>query len=101
MRSVCDQQESYVNKRKRQLEFQEGDGMFLKVSPMKGVMYFGKKGKLAPRYIGPFFIIKCIGEVAYQLELPESMHGMHLVFHVSMLQKYVPDASNVITHEPL
>ena len=75
--------------------------MFLKVSPMKGVMRFGKKGKLSPRYIGPFLITKRIGEVTYQLELSKSMQGIHPVFHVSMLRKYVPDASHVIRDEPL
>ena len=101
MKAANDRQKSYVDKRKRQLKFQEGDKVFLKVSPMKGVMRFGKKGKLSPRYIGPFLITKCIGEVAYQLELPKSMQGIHPVFHVSMLRKYVPDASHVIRDEPL
>ena len=64
-------------------------------------MQFDKKGKLSPRYIGPFLITKRIGEVAYQLELPKSMQGIHPVFHVSMLWKYIPDASHVIRNESL
>ena len=67
------EKKSYVNKQKRPLEFQEGDKVFLEVSPMKGVIRFGKKGKLAPRYIHSFLVTKRIGEVAYQLELLESM----------------------------
>ena len=70
--------------------------MFLKVSPMKGVMRFGKKGKLAPRYIGPFEIRSRVGEVAYRLILPHELSRIHLVFHVSMLRKYIPDPSHVL-----
>ena len=70
--------------------------MFLKVSPMKGVMRFGKKGKLAPRYIGPFEIKSRVGEVAYRLVLPPELSRIHPVFHVSMLRKYIPDPSHVL-----
>ena len=70
--------------------------MFLKVSPMKGVMRFGKKGKLAPRYIGPFEINSRVGEVAYRLVLPPELSRIHPVFHVSMLRKYIPDPSHVL-----
>ena len=65
--------------------------MFLKVSLMKGVMRFGKRGKLSPRYIGPYQILKKIGTVAYELELFESLGSIHLVFHVSMLKKCIGD----------
>ena len=68
---------------------------------MKEVIQFGKKGKLAPRYIGLFLITKRIREVAYQLELSKSMWGIHLVFHVSMLWKYVIDVSNDVKDKPL
>ena len=64
-----------------------GDLVFLKVSPMRGVVRFGKKGKLALRYVGPFAVIERIGLMAYRLELPASMAGIHNVFHVSMLRK--------------
>ncbi|MGV7959407.1 hypothetical protein PJP14_29320, partial [Mycobacterium kansasii] len=75
--------------------------MFLKVSPMKGVMRFGKKGKLAPRYIGPFEILQRVGLVAYRLALPPQLFGAHDIFHVSMLRKYERDASHIIDLEPL
>ena len=68
---------------------------------MKGVMRFGKKGKLSPRYIGPFEIIERVGKVAYRLALPSELSTVHNVFHVSMLKKYVPDPSHVIEHEPI
>ena len=70
--------------------------MFLKVSPMKGVMRFGKKGKLAPRYVRPFEIRSRVGEVAFRLVLPPELSRIHLVFHVSMLKKYITDPSNVL-----
>ena len=68
------------------MEFQNGDYVFLKVSPIKGVMRFGKKVKLAPRYIGPFKILERVGIVVYQLALPRSLSQMHPVSHVSMLR---------------
>ena len=67
--------------------FEVGDYVYLKVSPMRSVRRFNMKGKLAPRYIGPFKILERCGEVAYQLELPESLSGVHDVFHVSQLKK--------------
>ncbi len=76
--------------------FAVGDYVFLKVSPMKGVMRFGKKGKLAPRYIGPFEITDKVRAVAYQLELPPSLSHAHPVFHIIMLRKCIPDHSHVL-----
>jgi hypothetical protein len=86
-------QKSYADKRRRPLKFAKGDHVYLKVSPMKGVNRFGVKGKLAPRYIGPFPIIDRCGQVAYRLKLPERLSGVHNVFHVSQLKKClrVPD----------
>ena len=78
------------------MSFSAGDLMFLKVSPMKGVMRFGKKGKLAPRYVRPFEIRSRVGEVAFRLVLPPELSRIHLVFHVSMLKKYITDPSNVL-----
>ena len=78
-------QKSYADQKIRDLEFMVGERVLLKVSPMKGVMRFGKKGKLSPRYIGPFEIVERIGEVAYQLALPPGFSGVHPVFHISML----------------
>jgi hypothetical protein len=81
------QQKSYVDTRRRELTFKVGDYVYLKVSPMRSVRRFNMKGKLAPRYIGSFKILEKRDEVAYQLELPESLAGVHDVFHVSQLKK--------------
>ena len=89
-------QKAYADHRRRELEFSVGDQVFLRVSPMKGVMRFGKKGKLSPRYVGPYEILERIGKVAYRLALPSELGGVHPVFHVSMLRKYLPDPSHVI-----
>ena len=64
-------------------------------------MRFGKKGKLSPRFVGPFEILKCIGKVAYELVLQPTLAGVHNVFHVSMLRKYIPDPSHVLNYKPL
>jgi hypothetical protein len=86
-------QKSYADKRRQPLYFLVGDYVYLKVSPMKGVTHFGVKGKLAPRYIGLFLILKRYGPVAYRLQLPETLSAIHNVFHVSQLKKclWVPD----------
>ena len=73
-----------------------GDHIFFKVMPKRGVVRFGKQGKLSPRFIGPFEILKRVGTVAYQLTLPPSLSGVHEVFHVSMLRKYTPDPTLVV-----
>ena len=73
-----------------------GDHVFLKVMPKRGVVRFEKRGKLAPRYIGPFEILERVGTIAYQLALPPSLLGIHEVFYVSMLQKYTPNPTNVV-----
>ena len=73
-----------------------GDHVFLKVMPKRRVVRFDKRGKLAPRYIGPFEVLERVGTVAYQLALPPSLSGVHEVFHVSMLQKYTPDPTHVV-----
>ena len=80
------------------MQFQVGDYVYLKVSPMKGVKRFGKKGKLAPRFVGPFEVAERIGAVTYRVRLPEKLRdtGMHDVFHVSMLRKHVSDPSKRI-----
>ena len=82
--------------RSRPLEFEVGDHVFLKVMTKRGVVRFGKRGKLSPRFIGPFEILEMIGTVAYRLALPPSMSGVHEVFHVSMLRKYIPDPAHVV-----
>ena len=87
--------------RRRDLEFEVSDKVFLKVAPMKGVLRFGRKGKLSPRFIGPLEILERVGPVAYHLTLPPSLSAVHNVFHVSMLNKYVVDPSHVVDYEPL
>ncbi|KAL5546723.1 hypothetical protein UlMin_006410 [Ulmus minor] len=101
MMTAQSHQKSYSDKLRRPLEFQVGDSVFLKVAPMKGVMRFRKKGKLSPRYIGPFKILERIGKVAYRLALPPYLSSVHNVFHVSMLRKYVSDLSHVLENEPI
>jgi hypothetical protein len=78
---------NYADKRRQPLVFQVNDYVYLKVSPMKCVNRFGVKGKLAPRYIGPFLILERYGPVAYRLQLPETLSLVHNVFHVSQLKK--------------
>ncbi|GJW51257.1 hypothetical protein Tco_0092608 [Tanacetum coccineum] len=82
---------SYADKRRKPLEFQVGDKVMLKVSPWKGVIHFGKRGKLNPRYIGPFKILAKVRTVAYRLELPEQLSRVHSTFHVSNLKKCLSD----------
>jgi hypothetical protein len=96
-----DQQKSYADVRQRMLEFAKGEKVFLRVAPMKGVTRIGKKGKLNPHYIGPLKILERVGPVAYRLALPSSLAGIHNVFHVSMLMKYILDPSHVIKYESL
>ncbi|GKC51778.1 retrotransposon protein, putative, ty3-gypsy subclass [Tanacetum coccineum] len=91
LKAARDRQKSYANKRRKPLEFSVGDYVLLKVSPWKGVVCFGKKRKLAPRFIGPFKIIKKIGPMAYKLDLPEELDGVHDTFHVSNLKKCLAD----------
>jgi len=87
--------------RRRPLMFKVGDHVFLKVSPLKGNLQFGQKGKLTPRYIGPLEILQKVGLVAYRLALPPTLQGIHDVFHVSQLRRYIPDPQHVISFEPL
>ena len=89
-------QKSYADVRRRPLEFEVKDHVFLKVMPKRGVVRFDKRGKLSPRFIGPFEILKRVGTVAYRLALPPSVLVVHEVFHVSMLLKYTPDPAHVV-----
>ena len=82
--------------RRQPLEFEVWDHVFLKVMPKRGVVRFGKRGKLLPRFVGPFEILERVGAVAYQLALPPSMSSVHEVFHVFMLRKYTPDPAHVV-----
>ncbi|GKC77952.1 hypothetical protein Tco_1128726 [Tanacetum coccineum] len=85
------ERKSYADKRRKPLEFSVGDYVLLKVSPWKGVVRFGKKGKLAPRFVGPFDIMEKIGPIAYRLDLPEELNGVHDTFHMSNLKKCLVD----------
>ncbi|GJW82502.1 hypothetical protein Tco_0146477 [Tanacetum coccineum] len=98
LKAARDRQKSYVDFRRKPLESEVGDRVLLKVSPWKYVVCFGKKGKLAPRYVGPFEILERIGPVAYRLRLPEELFGVHDTFHVSNLKKCLGNAN---LHVPL
>ncbi|GJW73102.1 putative reverse transcriptase domain-containing protein [Tanacetum coccineum] len=91
LKDARDRQKSYAEKRRKPLEFSVGVYVLLKVSPWKGVVLFGKKGKLAPRFVGPFEIIERIGPVAYRLRLSEEHNGVHDTFHMSNLKKCLAD----------
>ncbi|GKC33264.1 putative reverse transcriptase domain-containing protein [Tanacetum coccineum] len=101
LQAAIDRQRSYVNVRRKPLEFQVRDQVMLKVSPCKGVIRFGKQGKLNPRYIGPLKILERIGPVAYKLELPEELSNVHSTFHISNLKKCLSDESLVIPMKEL
>ena len=99
LKSARDRQKSYADNRRKPLSFEKGDEVYLKVSPWKGVVRFGKAGKLAPRYIGPFEITAKIGPVAYRLELPDELSAVHNVFHVSNLKRCLADETSVLPLE--
>ncbi|GKC80977.1 hypothetical protein Tco_1136694 [Tanacetum coccineum] len=87
LKTARSRQKSYADKRRKPLEFQVRDRVLLKVSPWKRVVRFGKKGKLALRYVGPFEIVERVGPVAYRLKLPQELSCVHDTFHVSNLKK--------------
>ncbi|XP_078150324.1 uncharacterized protein LOC144545636 [Carex rostrata] len=101
LKSARDRQKKYADVHRRHLEFQEGDHVWLRVSPVRGVHWFGVSGKLSPRYIGPFQIQNRVGQVAYELALPPALSRVHPVFHISQLRKYVKDPSHCIDHSDL
>jgi len=94
-----DRQKSYADRCRRTLEFQVGDKVLLKVSSIKGIKRFGKKGKLSPKFIGPYEILERIRGTAYRLALPPELEKVHSVFHVSQLQKYISDPTHVLQPE--
>ncbi|XP_059285214.1 uncharacterized protein LOC132038578 [Lycium ferocissimum] len=99
LKTAQSRQKSYKDMRRRELKFAVGDKVFLKVSPMKGVMHFGRKGKLSPRYIGPCEIIRRVEKVAYELRIPAKMSMVYPVVHILMLRLYKPDPSHVLNYE--
>ena len=96
LKAAQDRQKSYANTQRKALGFEVGDMVFLKVAHWKGVIRFQKQGKLNPWYFGPFHIVEKIGPIAYQLELPWDLEHIHVVFHVSMLRKYISNPSHVL-----
>ena len=101
LKAAQDRQKSLADRRATDRVYKVDDWVFLKLSPWKGVVRFGKKGKLSPRYIEPYQIIERVGEIAYRLELPSELSKVHNVFHVSMLRHYVSDPSHVIPLLPI
>ena len=96
LKAASDRQRSYVNLKRNDIEFEVGDKVFLKISPWKKILRFGRKGKLSPRFICPYEILERVGLVAYRLALPLELAKLHDVFHVSMLRRYRPDTSHIL-----
>ncbi|CAN6712295.1 unnamed protein product [Malus baccata var. baccata] len=101
LKAAQDRQKSLVDRHATDQMYNVGDWVFLNLSPWKSVVRFGKKGKLSPRYIGPYMIAERVSEVAYRLELPLELSRVHDIFHVSMLRHYVSNPSHVIPQQPL
>nr|GEY02084.1 putative reverse transcriptase domain-containing protein [Tanacetum cinerariifolium] len=101
IQTARDRQKSYADLKCKQMEFQVGDKVMLKVSPWKGVVHFGKRGKLNPRYVGPLKVLKKVGVVAYKLELPQELSRVHNTFYVSNLKKCYSDDPLVVSLEGL
>ena len=101
LKVATDRQKSYADMRRKDIRYEIGEKVFLKVSLWKKVMRFGKKGKLSPRFIGPYEVIKKVGLVAYRLVLPPELEKIHNVFHVSMLRRYRSDPSHVVSSETI
>ncbi|XP_043710646.1 uncharacterized protein LOC122659614 [Telopea speciosissima] len=100
IKATQSRQKNYAYRRRQHIQFRVGEKAFLKVSPIKGVVRFGKRGKLSPRYIGPYEVVARVGAVANQLALPPSLANVHDVFHVSILRQYIPDSSHLLPQQP-
>ena len=101
LKEAQDRQKSYADLKRQPIEYNIGDKVFLKISPWKGVLRFGKRGKLSPRYIGPYKVIERVGPVAYRLALPLELSQIHDIFHVSMLRRYRSNSSHILQAQPL
>ena len=101
LKTTRDRQRSYADNRRRDLQFEIGNRVFLKISPWKGVLRFGRRGKLSPRYIEPYEILSKVGPISYRLKLPPELSRIHDTFHVSMLKKYILDPSHVLREQPV
>ncbi|GKF46726.1 hypothetical protein Tco_0136528 [Tanacetum coccineum] len=99
MQAAQDRQKSYVDRKQNSMEYEVGDRVMLKVLPWKGVIRFGKRGKLNPRYVGPFKVLAKVGKVAYRLELPQELNRVRHTFHVSNLKKCYADEPLVMPLE--
>ena len=96
LKAANDQQKSYADLKMRDIEYEVGDKVFLKVSPLRKILRFSQKGKLSPRFIGPYEILEHVGPVAYRFALPPKFSKLHNVFHVSMLRRYRSDESHIL-----
>ena len=96
LKATSDRQKSYDDLKMRDIAYEVGDKVFLKISPWRKILRFGKKGKLSPRFIGPYEVLELIGPVAYRLALPLELAKLHDVFHVSMLRRYRSDESHIL-----
>ena len=101
LKMATDRQKSYADMKRKDIRYEIGEKVFLKVSPWKKVMRFGKKGKLNPRFIGPYEVTEKVGPMAYRLALPPKLEKIHNVFYVSMLQSYRSDPSHVVSSEKI
>ena len=97
LKVATNRQKSYANMRRKDIRYEIGEKVFLKVSPWKKVMRFRKNGKLSPTFIGPYEVAEKVGLVAYRLALPLELEKIHNVFHVSMLRRYRSDPSHVVS----
>ena len=96
LKATNDRQRFYANLKRNDIEYEVGDTVFLKASSWKKILRFGRKGKLSPRFIGPYEILERVGPVAYRLTLPLELAKLHYVFHVSMLRRYRSDTSHIL-----
>ena len=101
LKATQSRQKSYADKRRKPLQFEVGDHVYLLVSPTKGVQRFGLKGKLAPRYIRPFEILEICGPMAYRIRLPSRLAAVHDVFHISQLKKCVRVPEEIVKQQDL
>ena len=99
LKAASDKQKSYANLKRRGIAYEVGNKIFLKVSPWRKILWFGKKGKLSPRFIGPYEVSERIGPMAYLLALPSELAKLHNVFHVSMLRRYRSDESHILPEQ--
>ena len=99
LKVVADRQNSYADLKRKDIQYDIGEKVFLKVSPWKKVMRFSRKGKLSPRFIGPYEVIEKVGLVAYRLTLPPGLEKIYNIFNISMLRRYRSDPSHVVSSE--